>query len=107
MKKISYYAIPGVKIVWNSENIIGMVCNLYDISADELMQTLDSREHPYPEIRQLCMTLMRAKTKMSYARIGKVFHKDHATVMHAHKTISNYRQTNKKFKSLTDPLFNL
>lgn len=39
--------------------------------------------------RNVCMYLIRKNTRFSYAQIGGMFSKDHATAMHACKSINN------------------
>ena len=53
--------------------------------------------HVFP--RQLCMYLRKKHTRESLAAIGKRYgDKDHATVLHACKTIQNLMDTDKEIK---------
>jgi len=54
------------------------------------------REHVI--CRQVSMTILNEDLKYSTAQAGLPFGKDHATVLHAKKTINNLKDTDKKFK---------
>jgi len=52
------------------------------------------------QARQLAMFFSKKHTKSSLAHIGKQCgNKDHATVLHAVKTINNLAETDKKFRT--------
>jgi chromosomal replication initiation ATPase DnaA len=58
-----------------------------------------SRKREIVEPRQISMYLIRTYfSSMSYARIGNLFGKDHATVLHAIKTVKSLRATDNGFK---------
>lgn len=62
--------------------------------------TIDkTRKREYVFARQICMALMLKHTKLTLNRIGEMFNKDHATVLHSQKTISNLCYSSKKIKS--------
>jgi hypothetical protein len=48
--------------------------------------------------RQMAMKLMKDTTRLSYAKIGKEFDRDHATAMHGCKTIVNLMKYDKTVK---------
>lgn len=50
----------------------------------------ESREHPIVYKRQVLMTFLKQKTKLSLSDIGKVFKRDHTTVLHSLKVIDDY-----------------
>jgi chromosomal replication initiator protein len=51
------------------------------------------------EARQIAMTIMKEKTKMSLKDIGIFFGgRDHSTVIHAKRTVLNLCETNKVFR---------
>lgn len=85
--------------------ILQDVCRHYGVDVHHVSQMNRSREVPYPEIRQVAMTLFMDKLKMSSREAGEVFFKDHATALWARKKIRGYRKIDKKFKQFTDPLF--
>lgn len=57
-----------------------------------------SRKREFVETRQLCMFFLKKRTTLSLAKIGGLINKDHATVLHAVKTINNLIDTNASFK---------
>ena len=104
--RISPYAIPGIPRLDTPEDIFQTVCDLYKISTKDVMKNRKSRKRPHPEIRQITMSLMRNKLNISYHKTGAFFFLDHATAIHAEKTVANLRETNKNFRLKTDILFN-
>jgi hypothetical protein len=61
---------------------------------------IKTRKREYVYARQICMFLIKKHTKRSLASIGELFgDKDHATVLHAVKTIFNLAQTSKEIKN--------
>lgn len=64
---------------WTPEKIIKKTASYYGIRAEDLMGKSQTKESSQP--RQLAMYLCREKLKLPYQTIGKVFDKDHSTVM--------------------------
>lgn len=67
--------------------IIKIVSDHFDVSEEEMKSK--SRKLEIVEARHYAMTMLRRNTPMSTIKIGKVFHRDHATVLHAIKTVTN------------------
>lgn len=103
--KIHPYVYPGICHITLPEMIFKDVCDLYKKDPGEVRAWDGIRKMPYREIRQVTMTLMRYKTKMSWAQIGSFFNQDHATAMNARKKIVGYIETDKQFREFTDKLF--
>ncbi len=79
------------------------VCKYFDIPLDTLKSK--SRKRETVQARQLAMYFSKQYTKSSLAVIGnKCGNKDHATVLHACKTIKNLVDTDKRFKKYVDEL---
>ncbi len=58
-----------------------------------------TRKREIVQARQLAMYFSKQLTKSSLAHIGKhCGNKDHATVLHACKTVNNLSDTDKRFK---------
>ena len=58
-----------------------------------------TRKREIVQCRQLAMYFSKQMTKNSLAMIGKYCgNKDHATVLHACKTVNNLADTDKRFK---------
>jgi len=105
INKVSPYAIPGIPRLDTPENIFQTVCDLYEMSPVKVMKNRKLRKIPYPEIRQITMTLIKNKLNFSYKKSANFFLLDHATAMHAEKTINNLRETDKVFFRKTNFLF--
>lgn len=81
------------------EYIINVVCDYFKISADQL--GLKTRKQQVVQARQIAMYLAKKYSNTSLAAIGKQCgNKDHATVHHACKTISDRLETDKQFKAM-------
>ena len=80
----------------NDELIIGMVekavCEYYDITTETLK--LKTRKREIVQKRQMAMVITKQLTNLSLIYIGNYFgKKDHATVLHAVKTVNNLCDT--------------
>lgn len=75
-----------------------VVCNYFDIPIDSLQSKTRKRE--IVQARQVAMYFSKNLTKSSLATIGtQIGGKDHATVLHACKTVNNLVETDKQFKN--------
>ena len=72
-----------------------IVCSYFSITEAEMM--LKTRKVEFCRPRQVAMYFYRLHTKYSLARIGMIFGKDHATVLHSCETINNLIDTEKEF----------
>ena len=81
------------------EYIVNVVCNHLNIPTEEFYSKSKKRE--MVQARQLAMHFAKKYTKCSLATIGQQCGgKDHATVIHALKTVSNLLETDKQFRTL-------
>lgn len=81
------------------EYIVNVVCNHLNVSIEEFQSKSKKRYLVQP--RQIAMSLAKKYTQCSLAVIGKQCgDKDHSTVIHAIKTVSNLLETDKQFKML-------
>ncbi|MBS4012211.1 MAG: chromosomal replication initiator protein DnaA [Bacteroidetes bacterium] len=88
------------------EYIQKVVSNYFNIPLDKINSKTRKRE--IVQARQLAMYFSKAFTKASLASIGsKLGNKDHATVLHACKTVKNLSDTDKNFKKYVDDLSNI
>ncbi|MFO7872926.1 MAG: chromosomal replication initiator protein DnaA [Bacteroidales bacterium] len=79
------------------------VSHYFDIPVDKLKSK--SRKRDLVQARQLAMYFSKLYTSSSLAMIGnKCGNKDHATVLHACKTVSNLQDTDKRFKKFVEDL---
>ncbi len=82
------------------------VCKYFDLPLDKMKSA--SRKRETVQARQLAMYFSKIYTKSSLAVIGnKCGNKDHATVLHACKTVKNLIDTDKRFKKYVAELQNI
>ncbi|HQG68449.1 MAG TPA: helix-turn-helix domain-containing protein, partial [Paludibacteraceae bacterium] len=80
------------------EKIRDTVCDYFSIPVDAIFTK--SRKREVVQARQIAMYLSKQFTKNSLSSIGKAIgERDHATVLHACKIISDLMDTDKKFRS--------
>ena len=80
-----------------------VVCNFYNIGL-ELLQS-KTRKREIVQARQVAMFFSKSMTKSSLATIGsQIGGKDHATVLHACKTVNNLIETDKRFRLQVDEI---
>ncbi len=80
-----------------------VVCDYFDLPLELLKSKTRKRE--VVQARQIAMYFAKSMTKSSLATIG--LHcggKDHATVLHACRTVNNLMDTDKRFKNYIDEL---
>ncbi len=80
-----------------------VVCDFFNIPVD--MINSKTRKREIVQARQLTMFFSKKMTKQSLANIGsRCGDKDHATVLHACRTVNNLMDTDKQFKASVDEL---
>jgi len=80
-----------------------IVCRYFNL--DEALIQTKSRKHEIVQARQITMFFAKKYTDSSYSHIGKVVGgKDHATVMHAVKTVKDQIEISKPFRSTMDAI---
>ncbi len=80
-----------------------VVCDYFDMPIELLKSKTRKRE--IVQARQLAMYFAKQLTKSSLASIGaQCGNKDHATVLHACRTVNNLAETDKRFKVYVDDL---
>lgn len=102
---ISPYVAPAIQDpefmkLYGKDNIqfiiTSAVCQSYGVAYDQI--NVKSRKRELVEPRQVIMTLLNTVARYSLANAGFLFGKDHATVLHAKKTISNFIDTDEEFR---------
>jgi chromosomal replication initiator protein len=80
-----------------------VVCNYFNIGVEQLQSKTRKRE--IVQARQVAMFFSKSLTKSSLATIGsQIGGKDHATVLHACKTVNNLIETDKRFRVQIDEI---
>ncbi len=97
------------KLVKNSkrelsiEYISKVVCDYFNMPVETLQTKTRKRE--IVQARQIAMYFSKSLTKYSLASIGaQIGSKDHATVLHACKTVSNLKDTDKNFRMYVEDI---
>jgi chromosomal replication initiator protein len=107
------YACPGLRVVKAKEILSTEVTQSYnnpEINAAYIKTAIEdhfgvsfeqlkkpSRKRQLVFARQISMWLMVRKTPLSKVRIGKMYGRDHSTVIHSEQTINNF--LNHKYSS--------
>ncbi len=80
-----------------------VVCDIVNVSIDDMQSKTRKRE--IVQARQLAMFFARTMTKQSLSAIGsQIGNRDHATVLHAEKTVKNLVETDKGFKAIYEKI---
>ena len=81
------------------------VCDYFNLPIDSL--AVKTRKRETVQARQIAMYFSKSMTKSSLAAIGsQIGGKDHATVLHACRTVANLKDTDKNFKVYLDEIEN-
>jgi chromosomal replication initiator protein len=97
-------AAPGITDMSNFSTITNTVCGIYKTNISQISLRTRKRAIVWP--RHVCMTLCKLKTKSSLSEIGNYYGKyDHATVLHAMKTVKNLIDTDKGIREDIGHLF--
>ncbi len=85
------------------ESIQDVVCKYFKL--EQAMIHTNSRKREIVQARQVTMFLAKKYTDCSFSHIGKMVGKrDHATVLHACKTVRDQIETNKLFRSSVEEI---
>ena len=76
----------------NADRIISKVSQKYCVSKDDIYSK--KRASNIALARHICVYLLRKLSDMSYKQIGRLFSKDHSTIMHSFTTIEEEIQHN-------------
>jgi chromosomal replication initiator protein len=80
-----------------------VVCDYFDLPIELLKSKTRKRE--VVQARQIAMYFAKRMTKSSLANIGAhCGGKDHATVLHACRTVNNLQETDKQFRGYLEDL---
>jgi len=99
--KLSYWAAPSilkpkkpnnVKI----DNIIQDVCEVYGIELCDLMS--NRRHRILVEPRQVLFYILHKKMNIPCVKVGKMFNKNHATVLHGANNIKTFMENEKDLR---------
>ena len=86
----------GIKEI-NEEKVIQVVANYYNLTDSQIKSK--SRISQIALARQIAMYLCRSICGTSYAQIGKLFNRDHSTVMTAVEKVGNMLKTDQQLST--------
>ncbi len=96
-KKMIDRLVKNTKREISIDYIQKVVCDYFNMPSDII--TSRTRKREIVQARQIAMYFAKGFTKSSLATIGsQIGGKDHATVLHACKTVNNLIETDKRFK---------
>lgn len=105
-KRVVSMAVRLEKKQISVQSIQETVCKYFDL--DQSLIHSKSRKREIVQARQITMFLSKKYTDCSLSHIGKIVgKKDHATVLHACKTIKDQMETDKSFRSSVEEIENL
>ena len=85
--------VTVTKVTYDSDKILEKVCSYFEISKNQLLGKDRRKELSYA--RQIAMYLLDDMMNMPYTSIGKIFGKDHATVIYCKNKVISELKTNK------------
>ena len=102
-KRVVSQAVRLEKKQLSVQMIQEIVCNYFNL--DQAVIQTRSRKRESVQARQITMYLAKKYTDCSFSHIGKIVgKKDHATVLHACKTIKDQMETSKSFRSSVEEI---
>ncbi|WP_372472733.1 chromosomal replication initiator protein DnaA [Capnocytophaga sp. ARDL2] len=95
--------VKNTKVEVSIDVILKVISDFYNLSIDNLCSKTRTRN--IVQARQMAMYFAKQYTNLSLANIGsQIGKKDHATVLHALKTVENLLETDKEFKKQYETL---
>ncbi len=82
-------------IAMTSERILNKIAEKYEVSVEDIKGAKRTKQIATP--RHIAVYLIRELTNMSFPQLGKLFDRDHATIMNSYQTVST--------KMKDDPFF--
>jgi chromosomal replication initiation ATPase DnaA len=105
--ELKWQTINGEVESLNEQKVNAMmkvVCKLTLVDWSELKGK--SRKREINDIRQTSMWILRKGTSLSFANIGTIFNRHHATVLHAVDSVNNMIQTDRMYRGHVEQILN-
>ncbi len=104
---MNYWIVPsGIdkdkESTYKTEMLINRVCSIYNITKKDIKANVRFRE--IVEARKIVMYILHKHYKMSSTATGKIFKKDHSTVLHACKSVLGLMEFDKEFNNRVNSL---
>ena len=104
---MSYWTQPAMKERLDikqqtqaAQNIISKVAKFYGLTSDEILGRC--RERRLIKARFISIYFIKQKTEFTLVTIGKIFKRDHASIIHALKTIQTVKELHYETDLLED-----
>ena len=104
---MSYWTQPAMKErldikqqIQAAQSIISKVAKFYGLTTNEILGRC--RERRLIKARFLSIYFIKQKTEFTLVTIGKIFNRDHASIIHALKTIKTVRELHYETDLLED-----
>lgn len=99
---MNYWIVPSFEHIKRSDNImtdniIKDVCDEYGIELDDLFSK--SRYRILVEPRQVLFYILHKKLNIPCQKVGKMFGKNHATILHGANQIKNFMEFDKPLRN--------
>jgi len=112
LKSWNYWSMPNLKPrpkthmeqIQEAQRIIEVVCHYYEFSYKDLIGK--NRTPALVIARHIAIQFIKSKTDLSLKEIGKLFDRDHTTIIHALRNIEAKR-THPYDESVKTDLFNI
>lgn len=105
--ELKWQTINGEVESLNEQQVNSMmkvVCKLTQVDWTELKGK--SRKREINDIRQTSMWILRKGTSLSFANIGAIFNRHHATVLHAVDSVNNMIETDSMYRGQVEQILN-
>ncbi len=89
----------------NYKKIIDKTCKFYNVPKDDILSK--SRMKEINHARQVACYLMKYELKMSFPQIGKIFSRDHSTIMNGVSKIEKYIKLDLEMRNQIQDLMDL
>ena len=78
------------------------VCQKFNVTFDRL--TMKCRENAVAVPRQVVFYITRELSDIRLAELGRIFHKDHGTVLHGHRSVKDRMTVDREFAETVEQL---
>ena len=104
LKLVNRLRYDAEELYKNNNFTVGALGGQNDDSSHHYLQSKTRKRH-IVQARQIAMFFAKKLTKASLASIGKqIGDRDHATVLHACRTVNNLTETDKRFRTYVEDL---
>ena len=94
--KAFYKIEEAVKQKIEPFDVIDIVCQTLNINVSDIYSK--TRKRNISEARQICMYLVYNECLLSLHQVGRIFNRDHSTIIHGRRNIANWLRYEDDFK---------